>query len=103
MFNHDECGRFSAILYKGDNIGNFLWAFLDCKPHLKRGLLYCVPKGSKFFPIYSRPFFRREVKSILAELPPRKDLHLTHLCLETPKRVIGKHCRPRSNAAECGV
>ena len=25
---------------------------------------------------------------------------LTHCSLETPKRIIGKHCRPRSDAAE---
>ena len=30
-------------------------------------------------------------------------LFLTHCSLETPKRVIGKQCRPRSDAAECGV
>ena len=28
---------------------------------------------------------------------------LTHCCLETPKRVIGKQCRPRSDAPECGI
>ena len=28
---------------------------------------------------------------------------LTHISLETPKRVIGKHWRPRSDAAECGI
>ena len=27
----------------------------------------------------------------------------THWGLETPKRVTGKQCRPRSDAAECGV
>ena len=26
-----------------------------------------------------------------------------YFCLETPKRLIGKQCRPRSEAAECGV
>ena len=28
--------------------------------------------------------------------------HLTHCNLETPKRVFGKQCRPRSDAAEHG-
>ena len=28
---------------------------------------------------------------------------LTHCSRETRKRVIGKQCRPRSDAAECGV
>ena len=28
---------------------------------------------------------------------------LTHCSLETPKKVISKQCRPRSNAAERGV
>ena len=28
---------------------------------------------------------------------------LTHLCLASHKRDIGKQCRPRSDAAECGV
>ena len=28
---------------------------------------------------------------------------LTHLYLETRKRVIGKQCRPRSDATYCGV
>ena len=28
---------------------------------------------------------------------------LTHCSLETPKRVTGKQCRPRSDAAGCGV
>ena len=28
---------------------------------------------------------------------------LTHCSQETPKRVIGKQCRPRSDAAECGI
>ena len=27
---------------------------------------------------------------------------LTHCSLQTPKRVIGKQCRPISDAAECG-
>ena len=30
-------------------------------------------------------------------------LWLTHCSLETSKRVIGKQCRPRSDAAECGI
>ena len=30
-------------------------------------------------------------------------LYLTHCSMETPKMVIGKHWRPRSNAAERGV
>ena len=29
--------------------------------------------------------------------------HLTHCSQETRKRVIGKQCRPRSDAAECGI
>ena len=29
--------------------------------------------------------------------------HLTNYSRETPKRVIGKQCRPRSDAAECGI
>ena len=29
--------------------------------------------------------------------------YLTHLSLGTPKRVIGKQCRPRSDATECGI
>ena len=28
---------------------------------------------------------------------------LTHFSLETLKRVTGKQCRPRSDAAECGL
>ena len=28
---------------------------------------------------------------------------LTHCSLETSKRVIGKQCRPRSDATECGI
>ena len=28
---------------------------------------------------------------------------LTHCSWETPKRVSGKQCRPRSDAAECGI
>ena len=28
---------------------------------------------------------------------------LTHFSLETPKRVIGKQCRPISDITECGV
>ena len=28
---------------------------------------------------------------------------LTHSHLETSKRVIGKQCRPRSDATKCGV
>ena len=28
---------------------------------------------------------------------------LTHWCWETPKRIISKQCRPRSDAAICGV
>ena len=32
-----------------------------------------------------------------------KILFLTHCSLETPKRVIDKQCRPRSDAAECGI
>ena len=28
---------------------------------------------------------------------------LTHHSLETPKRLIGKHCRPRSDTTECGI
>ena len=28
---------------------------------------------------------------------------LTHCSWETPKRLIGKQCRPRSDAAECGI
>ena len=28
---------------------------------------------------------------------------LTHCSWVTPKRVFGKQCRPRSEAAECGV
>ena len=30
-------------------------------------------------------------------------LHLTHLCVESQKRDIGKEYRPRSDAAERGV
>ena len=30
-------------------------------------------------------------------------LLLTRCSLETPKRVIGKQCRPRSDAAECSI
>ena len=30
-------------------------------------------------------------------------LTLTHFSLENPKRVIGKECRPRSDATKCGV
>ena len=29
--------------------------------------------------------------------------NLTHCSLETRKRIIGKQCRPRSDAAECRV
>ena len=32
-----------------------------------------------------------------------KEKVLTHCSLETPKRVIGKQCRPRSYAAEYGI
>ena len=28
---------------------------------------------------------------------------LTHCSLETPKRVIGKQCRPWSDATECSI
>ena len=28
---------------------------------------------------------------------------LTHFSLVTPKRVIGKQCRPRSDDTECGI
>ena len=34
---------------------------------------------------------------------PAHHLILTHCSLETHKRVTGKQCRPRSDAAECGV
>ena len=31
------------------------------------------------------------------------NLTLTHFSLETPQKLIGKQCRPRSDAAECSV
>ena len=43
----DTHGTFSAIFDTGDNFCYFLFAFLQTKCLLKRGLL---PKGSKFFP-----------------------------------------------------
>ena len=29
--------------------------------------------------------------------------HLSYSYLETRERVIGKHCRPRSDATSCGI
>ena len=56
---------------------------LTCKNNLNE-------KGGKYF----------HVKLFSLKLYP---FPLTHLCLVSHKRDISKQCRPRSNAAECGV
>ena len=42
---------------------------------------------------------------MLIVLPPLKlyPFPLTHVSPKIPKRVIGKQCRPRSDAAECDL
>ena len=42
--------------------------------------------------------FRFATLGSISIFPPQA---LTHCILETPKRVFGKQCRPRSDAAEC--
>ena len=49
-------------------------------------------------------FLSGEVRKIFLSIEYRNDVNMmceigsTHYCLETSKRVIGKHCRPRSDA-----
>ena len=39
----------------------------------------------------------------MSKILTRRIITLTHLCLESHKRNIGKQCRPRSDATERGV
>ena len=50
------------------------------------------------------PLSDLQVKVIDLETNIRLSLNLfTHFILETPKRVFGKQCRPRSDATECSI
>ena len=67
-------------------------------------------RGSKFFPSRVDPFSEASqnnfhtaaFKTIFIQLPSLKvyQFPLTHCILVTPERVIGKQCRPRSDATE---
>ena len=62
-------GRFSTILYKGDNFCDFLFSNLQAKP----------------------PFVRRKIKTIFAELPSLKLYPLSHLFVDIA-HIVFQNC-----------
>ena len=98
MYNH---------FLKGDIFYEFLFAFLKIEP-LPKGV-YSKRKeftsnGSKFF-LYRIDLFSEGRQKSLTELSHLtvNPFPFTHCSRETHKRVIGKQCRPRSDAAEWGI
>ena len=66
-------------------------------------LTFCLHSCKPISSWKRQPIFRREAKTIMTELLPRKvyPVSLTHLSLEIPKRTACKQCR--SDTAECGI
>ena len=67
--------------------GHFLW-------------IVCQADNSHKMSTY---FQRKNIKKVECCLKQILLDSLTHCCWDTPNRVFGKQCRPRSDTAECGI
>ena len=70
--------------------------------HIKEGAR-CVESCSLFFSQRETTLAERVCFTDRKMENVKKVCLLTHCSRETRKRVNGKQCRPRSDAAECGV
>ena len=69
----DILGRFSAFVYKGDNLNGFLFAFLHPKPKVpsEKGSTFKGNNTSQFFAFKEDPFLEA-LQTIMIKLLPLK-------------------------------
>ena len=77
----------------------FIWLLYTTEPYSLGMFNHMCSEESRYFGLWSKLVTYTE--QIIFTFTMNESWILTHCSLETPKRVIGKQCRPRSYATEC--